>query len=75
MLVGFTPNSMYVILCITVIICVMFEYSFSALQPSDVTTFFEPIFQQAKELRKAYSRFSSLTKVPFITVSYWSLNF
>ena len=44
-------------------------FSVSALQPSDITAFFEPIFQQAKELRKAYSRFSSQTKVPFITVS------
>lgn len=40
-----------------------------ALHPSDITAFFEPIFEQAKELRKAYSRFSAQTKVPFITVS------
>lgn len=42
----------------------------TALQPSDITNFFEPIFEQAKELRKAYSRFSAQTKIPFITVSY-----
>ena len=44
-------------------------YSVTALQASDITAFFEPIFEQAKELRKAYSRFSSQTKMPFITVS------
>ena len=41
----------------------------AALQPSDITAFFEPIFEQAKDLRRAYSRFSTLTKMPFITVS------
>ena len=41
----------------------------AALQPSDITSFFEPIFEQAKDLRKAYSRFSTQTRVPFITVS------
>lgn len=51
-------------------LCIYLHFiSFIALHPSDITAFFEPIFEQAKELRKAYSRFSSQMKVPFITVS------
>lgn len=45
-----------------------------ALEPSQIVSFFEPVFEKAKELEKAYERFTDQTKVPFITVSPLSLS-
>ena len=39
-----------------------------ALQPANIMEFFEPVFQQAQELQKAYSRYSGKTKIPFVMV-------
>lgn len=40
----------------------------TALSPSQIIKFFEPIFEQAEELNKPYDRFKDLRKIPFITV-------
>lgn len=45
------------------------KFQLLALKPSQIVDFFEPIFDKAEELEKAYERFSDQTKVPFITVS------
>jgi len=42
----------------------------TALLPEQIISFFEPIFNSAKELDRAYKKFSSQIKAPFITVSF-----
>ena len=47
--------------------------TFSALTPNDIKTFFEPVFEQANLLKKAYlsadENKKNKIKMPFITVS------
>ena len=45
----------------------VFYLSFVALQPEDVVKFFEPVFNQAKDLSVAYEG-QEHTRVPFVTV-------
>jgi len=47
----------------------MLLYPTTALEPSAIMEFFQPIFEQAKSLQRAYQRFTKTVKVPFITVS------
>ena len=42
---------------------------FSALEPTQIVDFFQPVFEKAKELEKVYEKLSDQAKVPFITVS------
>ena len=47
-------------------------FLFPALQPANIMEFFEPVFQQAQELQKAYSGYSGKTKIPFVMVHTYS---
>ena len=51
-----------------VLLLLMFSISLTALLPEQIISFFEPIFNSAKELDRAYKKFSSQIKAPFITV-------